>query len=369
MNTGMAGMKVMDSEICKLDHDLKTIFYRGYDLKDLAEFASFEEVVYLLIAKKLPNAGELAKFHQTLFENFVSAKQGNKKELTDVLSLVPSGAHPMDILKFFVSFLGMKKDTTNDLLTLVGGTVSKLSSACGFINSNEFAMPASNLTFTENTLLNVRYNNSGPLTPLAIKAFEASLILYMEHELPASTFAARVTASTLSDYFSGIATGIGTLKGNLHGGANEAVMHMLAAVGKPEKAKEWVKDALNKKKKIMGFGHRVYKKGDPRSPIVESYSKKLSEECKDAKFYEISKIIEETILEEKGLYPNLDFYTASIYNLLGIPTELFTPIFVLTRSAGWSAHILEQWKNNKLIRPGAEYVGPEKKKWIDVKNR
>ncbi|OWK26787.1 MAG: hypothetical protein US76_01615 [Parcubacteria group bacterium GW2011_GWA2_38_13b] len=366
--TGLRGMEVAKTKIVKLDHELKTILYRGYDLKDLAKKSCFEETAYLLIKGHLPVYRELREFSKCLLENQICQYTQEATKLKIILDQIPRNAHPMNVLKFTVSFFGLTMNLNQKTEILAINLLAKISSILRWLTNGDFKNGQSlkNESFTENTLRNI---TSKPLTPLAKKAFDVSLILYAEHELAASTFNARVTASTLSDYFSCILSAVGALKGPLHGGANEAVMQMLLEINDQKKTKKWIKNALLKKQKIMGFGHPIYKNGDPRSPIIESYAKKLSEEENELKWYEMSKIIEEILLREKGLYPNLDFYTATVYKLLGIPTKLFTPIFALSRLTGWTAHIIEQQTNNRIIRPGAKYTGPEKQIYIGMEGR
>lgn len=365
MTTGLREVKVTETKISKLDHENKTILYRGYDIKDLAEKSCFEETAYLLIKGHIPTSQEFGEFSDRLLENRIYQHTKEAIELKDVLGKA-FYAHPMDILKLAVSFMGATTDTKKETEILATNLLAKIASILEWIINLDFQDPNPDKSLTENTLRIITFKTP---TALAKKAFDISLILYAEHELAASTFNSRVTASALSDYYSCILSAIGTLKGPLHGGANEAVMKMLLEIKSPRKTKNWIQNALLKKQKIMGFGHPVYKNGDPRSPIIENYAKKLSEETNDWKWYEMSKIIEEIILEEKGLYPNLDFYTATVYDLLGIPTKLFTPIFALSRLTGWTAHIIEQQENNKIIRPGTEYIGPEKQTYIDIGER
>lgn len=371
ITAGLRGVKVAETKIVKLDHELKTILYRGYDIKDLARKSCFEEVAYLLIKGCMPNRQKLQEFSKNLLANQIRRSTNEADKLTAILEET-SSAHPMDILKFAVASLGLKTDINKTTEILAVELLAKIQSILGWIINSNFANvwlrnPWTSESFSENTLRKIALKP--PESLLAQKAFDVSLILYAEHELAASTFNTRVTASTLSDYYSCILSAIGTLKGPLHGGANEAVMKMLLEIKSPRKTKKWIQNALLNKQKVMGFGHPVYKTGDPRSPIIESYAKKLSKESRQWKWYEMSKIIEEIILQEKGLYPNLDFYTAAVYKLLSIPIKLFTPIFVLSRLTGWTAHIIEQQENNKIIRPGTEYIGPEKQTYIDIGER
>ncbi|MEK7627450.1 MAG: citrate/2-methylcitrate synthase [Patescibacteria group bacterium] len=367
ITTGLRGMEIAETKIVKLDHELKTILYRGYDLKDLAEKSCFEEVAYLLIKGRLPTRQKLQEFSKCLLENQVCQYTREANKLKIILDQISRNTHPMDILKFAVSFFGATTNSNQKTEILAINLLAKILSILEWITKANFkSLWLPNKSFTENTLRKITFK---PPTPLAKKAFDISLMLYAEHELAASTFNARVTASTLSDYFSCILSAIGALKGPLHGGANEAVMQMLMEINDTKLTRKWIENALSKGQKIMGFGHPVYKNGDPRSPIIESYAKKLSEESREWKWYAMSKIIEEILLKEKGLYPNLDFYTATVYKLLDIPIKLFTPIFVLSRLTGWTAHIIEQQANNKIIRPGAKYVGLEKQIYIDIGER
>lgn len=364
--TGLRGIKVTDTKIVKLDHESKTILYRGYDLKDLTEKSCFEEVAYLLIYGYLPAARQLREFQVQICKNKIYSGSEECKTIDLILRNIVPGAHPMDILKLIVAFYGANADKNQKTEKSAVELLAKMSSALGWLSYSFFLSPFFDISFSEWLLKSI---NLRKITPLMRKAFDVALMLCAEHELAASTFNSRVTASTLSDYYSCVLSAIGALKGPLHGGANEAVMRMLMNIDDPKKAETWIKNALLNKQKIMGFGHPVYKRGDPRSPIIESYAKKLSEEANDWKWYEMSKIIEEILLKEKGLYSNLDFYSATVYALLGVPIKLFTPIFAVSRLTGWTAHIMEQRENNKIIRPGTEYAGPEKREYLGIEKR
>ncbi|MFN9510702.1 MAG: citrate/2-methylcitrate synthase [Planctomycetota bacterium] len=342
--------------------------YLGYSIEDLAEHGTFEEVAYLLLFGRLPNQKELNDFKGRLEVN-----REIPTELRRTLELIPSSAHPMDVLRTASSMLGtIEPEGSFDQ----GIRVSERLLACmprvltywyryhqdgkvGGFGQDEPSI-ASHFLAT--------LKNRKP-TELEIRAMDVSLILYAEHEWNASTFTARVIASTLSDFYSAITGGIGALRGPLHGGANEAAMELLDQMSNPDSAESSLLEMLSKKIKVMGFGHRVYKGADPRSDIIKPWSKRLCDATGNTQLYAISERIEAVMRREKGMFPNVDFYSASLYRSLEIPTELFTPIFVLSRISGWSAHILEQRADNRLIRPLADYTGPEPRAWTPLAKR
>lgn len=342
--------------------------YLGYSIEDLAEHGTFEEVAYLLLAGRLPNQTELREFKGRLL-----AKRGIPEALRKTLEQIPSSAHPMDVLRTACSMLGtLEPESSFDR----GLGVSERLLAC---------MPTA-LTYWYRYHKDGRVGEFGRDEPsiashflatlknrqpaeLETRAMDISLILYAEHEWNASTFTARVIASTLSDFYSAITGGIGALRGPLHGGANEAAMELLDQMSDPDSAEASLLEMLGKKMKIMGFGHRVYKGADPRSDIIKPWAKRLCEATGNARLYAISERIETVMRREKGMFPNVDFYSASLYRSLEIPTPLFTPIFVLSRISGWSAHIFEQRADNRLIRPLADYTGPEPRPWIPLAKR
>jgi 2-methylcitrate synthase len=364
---GLAGIVVGDSAICTVGKGLG-LNYRGYSIDDLAKHASFEEVAYLLIYGKLPNKNELKAYHEKLMPMRMLPEP-----LKTVLEMIPRNAHPMDVLRTGVSALGtleqespqhLQEDIANRLLAATPGM---LLYWYHFQNSGKRINTQTDEPSIAGHFLHLLHDKK-PADDHT-NAMNVSLILYAEHEYNASTFAARVTASTLSDFYSAIVSGIGTLRGPLHGGANEAAMELISQFKKPEEAERGLRQMLAQKVKIMGFGHRVYKKSDPRSDIIKTWSQKLSTKAGDAYLYPVSEVIEKIMWDEKNLFPNVDFYSASMYHFLGIPTPMFTPIFVMSRISGWSAHIIEQRKDNRLIRPDSNYTGPEPCVYIPLNER
>lgn len=366
--SGLEGIVVGDTAISTVGKEGVGLTYRGYSIEDLAQKASFEEVAFLLLEGRLPTAGELQAYQQTLLK-----QRALPEALKKVLEHMPATTHPMDVLRTGCSMLGTlepetkehsPRDIANRLLACIPGM---LLYWYHFHQSGRRIETSSSEKSIAAHFLSLLYQKPAPEE--FRRAFDVSLILYAEHEYNASTFAARVTTSTEADFYSAIVSGIGTLRGPLHGGANEAAMELIQQYKTPAEATAGVKDKLSKKMKIMGFGHRVYKHADPRSDIIQAWSKKLSEKAPDGYYYAVSKAIEEVMREEKKIFPNLDFYSATAYHFCGIPTSLFTPIFVLARVSGWSAHILEQRENNRLIRPEANYTGPSEQPLPPIETR
>ncbi|WP_138751283.1 citrate/2-methylcitrate synthase [Paenibacillus sinopodophylli] len=342
--------------------------YRGFSIEDLAAHAVFEETAYLLIYGRLPNQLEL--------HAYITKLQKLRKlpaSLLIILEQLPSSSHPMDVLRTGVSALGALEPENEERDQYA--VSDRLLACCTSILLywHHFHTKGVRLdTESEHESIAGHFlqllHGSRP-SDLHLQALDASFTLYAEHEFNASTFAARVTASTLSDAYSAVTTAIGTLRGNLHGGANEAAMALIEAFPNPTKAEAGIVQLLQEKKLIMGFGHRVYSIKDPRSDMIKSWSKRLSDETQDWVLYDVSERIEQLMRKEKQLFPNLDFYSASVYRLLGIPTSLFTPIFVLARMSGWMAHLIEQRSSNRLIRPNAAYIGPEPAVWRAIEER
>lgn len=365
---GLEGVLAGESAICDVEESTGQLLYRGYPIQDLAERASFEEVAYLLLMGKLPNREELAGF---------SAELVGSRPLPETtlrfLKSVPASVHLMDFLRTAVSFQGLDdpdrgSNTHEANLRKAIRLIARMPVLlAAFQNGRrEPLSPDPSLSHAANLLWMLTGKRPDPFSA---KVMEVSLILYAEHEFNASTFAARVTASSLSDLHSAITAAIGSLKGPLHGGANEAVMKMLLEIGGVENAESFVRDRLARKERIMGFGHRVLKKGDIRSDIIKRYAKELGERKKDTKWFVLSERIEELVRREKGLPPNLDFYSASAYYLMGLPIELDTPLFVCSRIAGWSAHVLEQHDHNRLIRPRCRYTGPPERPFPPIESK
>ena len=365
---GLAGVSAGQTALCTVGKEGAGLTYRGYDINDLADNASFEEVAYLLVHGGLPNREKLDAYVDRL-----KSRRGLPAELRKVLEMIPADAHPMDVLRTGVSVLGNiepEGDFSNQ------GDVADRLLAC---------LPSMLLYWhrwhTDGKRIEVETDDdsvSGHFlhmlhdespSGLHRRTLDTTLILYAEHEFNASTFAARVITATLSDFHSAVTGAIGALRGPLHGGANEAAMELIDHFDSPEEAAAGVREMLERKERIMGFGHRVYTTSDPRNAINKAMSKKLADESGDSRLYPVSEAIEKVMWDEKKLFANADFFAASVYRFLGIPTYLFTPIFVCSRITGWSAHIMEQRENNKLIRPAADYIGPGLQKFVPIEER
>lgn len=366
---GLQGIVVGETAISTVGKEGVGLTYRGYDIHDLAKYSTFEEVAYLLIYGQLPNQSQLQAYRDKLVK-----LRRLPNELKLLLEAIPGSAHPMEVLRTSVSMLGTLEAESAQYTAhhiadrLIACTPSMLLYWYQFHRNN---MRIETYNSEEQTVAGYFLDLLHGKRPddETRRAMDVSLILYAEHEFNASTFAARVTASTESDFYSCIVSAIGTLRGALHGGANEEAMKLIQMFKTPEQAEMGIKDMLAKKEKIMGFGHRVYKISDPRSDIIKEWSKKLSLHARDGYLYAISEAIEKVMWDEKRLFPNLDFYSATAYHFCGIPTLLFTPIFVMSRISGWSAHILEQRANNRLIRPEAEYDGPAPRPYPPIQDR
>jgi len=366
---GLEGVVATQSAISSIIDD--TLTYVGYDIDDLAENASFEEVIYLLWHQRLPKEEELAELKKQLAEN-MSVPQ----EVLNHFKTYPIGeVHPMAALRTAVSLLGLYDEKAEDMsdeanyekaIKLQAKIATLVTSFSRIRKGLEPVAPKAELGYAENFL----YMLSGKQPEaIAIEAFDKALVLHADHELNASTFTARVCVATLSDMYSGVTAAIGALKGPLHGGANEQVMKMLMEIGSEDKVEAYIRTKLDNKEKIMGFGHRVYRKGDPRAKHLRAMSKRLTELRGEEKWYNMSNKIEEIVTGEKNLPPNVDFYSASVYHSLDIDHDLFTPIFAVSRISGWIAHIREQYANNRLIRPRADYTGPGMQKYVPIKER
>lgn len=366
---GLEGVIATQSSISSIIDDQLT--YVGYKIDDLAENASFEEVVFLLWNKRLPNFAELNSFKEELASNMEIPNEVVDHFKSYDLKTV----HPMAALRTAVSLLGLF-DSEADVMEpeanyrkairLQAKIATVVTAFARIRDGKEPVSPKKDLSYAANFLYML--NGEEP-KDLEIEAINKALVLHADHELNASTFTSRVCVATLSDVYSGITAAIGALKGPLHGGANERVMKMLSEIGEVENALPYIKEKMANKEKIMGMGHRVYRTGDPRAKHLKKMSKELTELTGQSKWYEMSVQIEEYIKAEKGLPANVDFYSASVYHSLGIQHDLFTPIFAMSRFSGWLAHILEQYDNNRLIRPRAEYVGPTNQVYVPVEQR
>ncbi len=366
---GLEGIVAGETAISTVGKENLGLTYRGYAIGELAEQATFEEVAYLLIHGTLPDASELARYRKRL-----AALRGLPDGLKTVLEQLPAKAHPMDVLRTGCSALGaLEPEMAEHGANQVADRL--LAAFPGMLLYWHHFHAAGRRIVTETDDESqaghfLRLLHGSAPEELTRRAVDVSLILYAEHEFNASTFSARVTASTLSDFYAAVTSAIGTLRGPLHGGANEEAMKLIGRFASPDEAEEGIRGMLARKEKIMGFGHRVYKTvPDPRSPIIQGWSRRLAEAAGDLTLYRVSERIEEVIRREKGLYPNLDFYSASAYHLCGIPTAMFTPVFVFARIAGWSAHIIEQRAANRIFRPVAVYTGPAPRKYVPVGER
>jgi len=367
---GLLGIVVDETTISQVMPDINSLTYRGYAVQDLCDKCSFEEVAYLILNKELPNQAKLKKFQKELEKD-----RNITINLREIVKHMPKKAHPMDVARTVVSVMGLEdKDASNNspaanmrkAIRIFAKTPTAMAAFFRARKGKNIIPPKKGLGFSENFF----YMCFGKIpSKEIIKAFDISLILYAEHSFNVSTFTARTITSSLSDIHSAITGAIGSLKGPLHGGANEAVMHMMSKIKKPENALKWINNALDKKEVVMGFGHRVYKKGDSRVPTMEKYFKKVSKIKNDKKFFKIYDTIKNVMIERKDIHPNVDFPTGPTYHLMGFDTDFFTPIFVISRITGWSAHIMEQHAANKLIRPLSKYSGEKHRKVMLLNQR
>jgi citrate synthase len=367
---GLEGIVVARSRLCSIDGQNGVLIYGGYDVGDLAEHSSYEETCFLILRGRLPSRDELEVFTCDL-----AAASPLSDETAAVIDMLASHAAPMEMLRTAVSadsFDDPDKDSNAEEANFRKATrlIAKMPTMVARYDRRRRGLdpvePDSALGHAANFL----YMLSGERADQqAARTFDVALILHADHEMNASTFTARVIASTLSDMHSAITGAIGALKGPLHGGANEQVMHLLMDIGSDENIEQEIRGRLDRKERIMGFGHRVYKTYDPRAVILKRYSRSLAERSDEPHWFSMSEQIERAVMEEKGLYPNVDFYSASTYHYLGIETGLFTPIFAMSRVVGWAAHVIEQHGDNRLIRPSSEYVGPALRPYQPIEQR
>jgi 2-methylcitrate synthase len=365
---GLAGVTAGQTAICTVGKEGAGLTYRGYDIYDLAEHARFEEVAWLLHYGALPTQAEL--------DGYVKRLKGLRalpEALKRALEAIPADAHPMDVLRTGCSLLGNLEpegDFARQLDVadrLLAAFPSILLYWWRFQNDGLRIDTVTDDDSVAGHFLHLLHDK--PPSEFHRRVLDVSLILYAEHEFNASTFTARVIAATLSDFHSAITGAIGALRGPLHGGANEAAMELVEKFSDAAEADRGVRRMLEARELVMGFGHRVYTTSDPRNKVVKAFSKQLAEECGDQRIFAVSEAIEKLMWEEKKLFPNADFYSASAYHFLGVPTALFTPIFVCSRTTGWAAHIMEQRADNRLIRPSADYVGPALQSWKPIAQR
>lgn len=359
---GLEGVVVDETSISKVMPDINSLVYRGYKVQDLAENCSFEEVAYLLWHNDLPTPAQLKEFTER-----ERGQRDISANLLSVIKLYPKTAHPMDTIRTSVSYVGMEDpkawehDHENNLrksISLLAKIPTMIAADYRTRKGRDVIKPLKDKSISENFF----HMCFGEIPEKeVIKAFDVSLILYAEHGFNASTFTSRVISSSLSDLYSAVTGGIGSLKGPLHGGANEQVMHVLKEIDRPEKAAAWLEKAMAEKRKIMGFGHRVYKRGDSRVPTMKKYAQHLGKIKGETKWDEISAILEKEMISKKNIHPNLDFPAGPAYYLMGFDIDMFTPIFVMARITGWCAHIMEQVENNRIIRPLTQYTGPNER--------
>ena len=367
---GLLGIVVDETQVSKVMPEINSLTYRGYAVQDLCEMCNFEEAAYLILNGDLPNSIQLRKF-----EKEERANRDLTKNLSEIIKHMPKKSHPMDVARTAVSVMGLEDKETKDnsreanmrkAMRIFAKTPTALAAFYRIRKGKKIIKPKKNLSFSENFF----HMCFGKVPEKQIvKAFDVSLILYAEHSFNVSTFTARTITSSLSDIHGAITGAIASLKGPLHGGANEEVMHMMNKIKKPENAKKWINNALDKKEVVMGFGHRVYKSGDSRVPTMKEYFKKVAKVKRDKKFSKIYDIVEKVMIERKNIHPNVDYPTGPTYHLMGFDTDFFTPIFVTSRITGWSAHIMEQHAANKLIRPLSKYSGPKHRKVMLLNQR
>jgi len=367
---GLLGIVVDETQVSKVMPEINSLTYRGYAVQDLCEMCRFEEAAYLILNGDLPNSIQLKKFEKEERSN-----RDLTKNLNEIIKHMPKKSHPMDVARSAVSVMGLEdKDTTNNspeanmrkAMRIFAKTPTALAAFYRIRKGKKIIKPKKNLSFSENFF----YMCFGKVPSKDIvKAFDVSLILYAEHSFNVSTFTARTITSSLSDIHGAITGAIASLKGPLHGGANEEVMHMMNKIKTPKNALKWINNALDKKDVVMGFGHRVYKSGDSRVPTMKKFFKKVAKIKNDKKFSKIYDIVEKVMIERKNIHPNVDYPTGPTYHLMGFDTDFFTPIFVTSRITGWSAHIMEQHAANKLIRPLSKYSGPKHRKVLLLNQR
>ncbi len=370
MAKGLEGVVVSQTSLSYIDGEAGTLLYRGYNIHDLAEHATYPEALYLLWNGELPTAAELRDFEEEL-----ASQRALDGGVLEGLRQLPEEANPMAALRTAVSAMGAHDPEGDDVSVeadrrkaarLVAKIPTALAAFHRMREGRDPVPPRQDLGHAANFLYMLHGEEPGEV---AVDALDTSLLLYLDHGFNASTFTCRVIASTLSDLHSAVSGGIGALKGELHGGANEAAMRMLLEIGEPERAIPWLEETLESGAKIMGFGHRVYRTEDPRATHLREMSRELTREAGMEEWFEISRTLEQEMLDRKGINCNVDYYCATVYYALDLPLDLYTPLFAMGRVGGWSAHVMEQHGDNRLIRPRAEYAGPEERAWVEVERR
>ena len=365
---GLEGIIAGRTGIATVEKEGTGLSYRGYSIYDLAEHATFEEIAYLLIYGTLPTQSALSNYKKSL-----AGLRGLPGPLRTVLEQIPASAHPMDVMRTGCSMLGTlePEGAGRDQIAIANRLTACFSSILfywyHFASSGRRIEVSTDDDGCAGHFLHLLHGTKPD--DLHRRAIDVSLILYAEHEFNASTFTARTITSTLPDFYSAVTGAIGALRGPLHGGANEAAMELIDRFATPDEAEKGILDLIAAKKLVMGFGHRVYKICDPRSDVIKAWAKRLADTCGDRRLYPVSERIEQVMRREKKLFPNLDFYSASAYHFCGIPTPMFTPLFVVARITGWAAHIIEQRADNRLIRPNADYVGPDSRSFVPISQR